>query len=125
MNLSKSGSKSNNTKQRRFSARSKFKAIQALRFISILNEDHKWTDDCNSLWRYLYCISEMQELRLPCSEETLAEAIGYNAQVSSDTISSTGDMAMPVEPDPRLLVRTFLRDEGQQSAVSELCRSVI
>lgn len=83
-----------------------------------------WTTDDENLWKYLFCLSEMQELRLPCSEETLASAIGFDLSYLQDDLQVTSNR-IAIESDPRLLVRTLLRDEGHQSAVSELCRLLI
>lgn len=82
--LARSGGKSG--KARRFTCRSKFRAIQALRFCPPPNAgeeknqfvSYSWTSEDNDLWSFLYCMSELQELRLPCSEETLGEALGVS-----------------------------------------------
>lgn len=130
--LAKSNGKSG--KARRFTSRSKFRAIQALRFFPscenvVFNSNdnnniisYVWTPEDNDLWRFLFCISELQELRLPCSEETLGESIGVSLTDHQPIITPSG---MPGIHDPRLLIRTLLRDEGHQTEVSELCRDIL
>jgi hypothetical protein len=93
--LAKSGGKAG--KARRFTCRSKYRAIQALRYFpspprgggggdkkgdkdnstgSIIS--YSWTAEDHDLWAFLYCMSELQELRLPCSDETLGHALGIS-----------------------------------------------
>jgi hypothetical protein len=140
LGLARSSSKAN--KARRLTVRPKFRAIQALRFfpsgssavsgssISHATGSFVWTRQEEELWSFLYCLSEVHELRLPCSEEVLAASIGYEIREGSDqdtgvqTISrSARDQVAPAgASESRLLVKTLLRDEGHQSAVSELCR---
>jgi hypothetical protein len=99
-------------RSKRNTARSRFRAVQALRFIY---ED--WNIFSSTHWRLLYCLSEVQELRLSCSEDTLAEGLG--CVVASDVLSIKHSES---KNNYRLLIRTLLRDEGHESSVSELCR---
>ena len=128
--------------------------MQALRFLPVRSAGPERTAAAGSvgsgfvwgraeedLWSYLFCLSEVHELRLPCSEEVLAAAIGYelrdcpSGDQDSSSISSTssaqtfsrrsagGDQAIPATTagaaagrasESRLLVKTLLRDEGHQ-----------
>lgn len=86
--LAKSGGKAG--KARRFTSRSKLRAAQALRYFPVAAGDIKtvhasksvpsypWSSVDDELWRLLYCTSELQELRLPCTEESLAKALGVS-----------------------------------------------
>ena len=63
-----------------------------------------------SLIPFIYCLSELHETRLPCSEEVLMEAL---TSLSSPSQNSTkGDTIQHARTDARLLVRTWLHDEG-------------
>jgi hypothetical protein len=92
---------------RRFSARSRFRASQGLYYLNLMGEDN-----FGGLRRYLFCLSEMLETRLQCSEESLALAVGYSASGS-------------LSPNPVSLVRTWMRDEGGLAQAMELGRDVL
>jgi hypothetical protein len=127
--------------QRRLTARSKFRAIQGLMFLDKASRRLNWDEQVmydmpeetrkalsvldNSrlmgrLRGYLYCLAELQELRLPCSEETLADAIGFDL-----VESSSGGVSQSRQANPSSLVNTWLHDEGDDSAVCELSRDVL
>lgn len=98
----------NGTKSaRRFSARSRFRACQGRFYLNLMSEDN-----CRGLRSYLFCLSEMLETRLQCSEESLALAVGYSASES-------------LIPNPVSLVRTWMRDEGGLAQAMELGRDVL
>lgn len=126
--------------QRRLTARSKFRAIQGLFFLDIttrkqsldleviqdLPEETKkclFALDNNKLMGrlrgFLYCLAELQELRLPCSEDTLADALGFDL---GDSVEGT---QASKRANPSSLVSTWLHDEGHDSAVCELSRDVL
>lgn len=116
--------------QRRLTARSKLRGIQAIFFVghtsaselSRSTNTSKRRPDLCSLRGYLFCLAELQELRLPSSEETLAEAVGFSLS-SFPVDDSTPVSASP--PNPYPLVSTWLHDEGHHSDVCELARDVI
>ena len=80
--LARSGGKSG--KARRFTSRSKLRAVQALKYFpspsnggeAKIIASYDWSSNDSNLWSFLYCWSEVQELRLPCSEETLGQSLG-------------------------------------------------
>ena len=63
-----------------------------------------------SLIPFIYCLSELHETRLPCSEEVLMEALTSLSSLSQN--STKGDNIQHARTDARLLVRTWLHDEG-------------
>ena len=63
-----------------------------------------------SLIPFIYCLSELHETRLPCSEEVLMEALTSLSSLAQN--SSKGDTTQHAHTDARLLVRTWLHDEG-------------
>lgn len=73
--------------------------------------------DTNKLRHYLFCLCELQQTRLLCSEEALADAVGYTMS-SLAALTASG-------ADPRPLVRTWLRDEGDRCEAVELARDVL
>jgi hypothetical protein len=80
-----------------------------------------------SLGGYLFCLAELQELRLPSSEETLADAIGFTADIPAGeaTATSSAPVIVTPSPNPSPLVSTWLHDEGHHSDVCELARDVL
>ena len=125
--------------QRRLTARSKFRAIQGVLFLDSANRKLSLdgtmslpidmpaeTRNCVSVLDsdtymrrmrgYLFCLAELQELRLPCSEETLADAVGFDAEAAPTS---------HVQSNAGPLVNTWLHDEGHDSAVCELSRDVL
>lgn len=152
---------------RRLTARSKYRACQALYYLELAGSSSS-SSTCKSsspppslspsslssspvdshvdtmveltLFRdYLYCLSEMNEIRLSCSEESLQAAMSVWIDGSSCSIhrslaageqqsmpsssSSRASSALPA--DPRSLVRTWLHDEGTHCEVVELCRDLL
>lgn len=118
---------------RRLTSRSKFRAIQAINFLNIGNEyellstitgDKLCVDNINDssllkldkLKLYLYCLSELQELRLPCSEETLLMSLGLldNGLKHDSHICN---------PSP--LIKTWIYDEGNHIEVIDLSRDLL
>ena len=65
---------------------------------------------------FLFCLAELQETRLPCSEEALMEALTH-LPPSSQGHSNGATLA---RTDARLLVRTWLHDEGCHREVPHL-----
>ena len=129
---------------RRLTARSKYRACQALYYLELAGccksspsssspiDSHTDTVEELTLFRdYLYCLSEMNEIRLSCSEESLQASM--SVRINSDCsihrlavveeLSSSKVSALPA--DPRSLVRTWLHDEGAHCEVVELCRDLL
>lgn len=126
-------------------ARSKFRAVQAILFLPQLpqvvekgenfNEEQlKWLPllrDMNYLYSlrgYLYCLAELQELRIPCSEETLAYALQHDTNAySSGTHSGSTTTTKSSELSDQIisLVNTWIHDEGHHSDVCELSRDLL
>lgn len=115
--------------QRRLTARSKLRAVQAVLFTGHVMPLHQTGQNCfdfkslRSLGGYLFCVAELQELRLPSSEETLADAIGFNIREATGEGSS--DSPVKLFPNPSPLVNTWIHDEGHHSDVCELARDVL
>lgn len=127
---------------RRLTARSKYRACQALYYLELAGcnsspslpmDSHADTMDELTLFRdYLYCLSEMNEIRLSCSEESLQASMSVRIDgdcsihrtvaVVEEQFSSNAS-ALPA--DPRSLVRTWLHDEGAHCEVVELCRDLL
>ena len=143
---------------RRLTARSKYRACQALYYLELAGsccksspssspsspssslspvDSHVDTVDELTLFRdYLYCLSEMNEIRLSCSEESLQASM--SVRIDSDCSihralplplaeeqSSSLRASSLLLADPRSLVRTWLHDEGAHCEVVELCRDVL
>jgi hypothetical protein len=116
---------------RRLTSRSRFRAAQSLLFANTptqnLKNQNSQLHDTKSMQcirNYVFCLAELHELRLPCGESTVAYAIGLhsmadNAPQDKEPISQSGE----INPCP--LVNTWLRDEGEQSDVCELCRDIL
>ena len=66
--------------------------------------------ELTSLAPFIYCLAELQETRLPCSEEVLMKALTCPPSASSG--ASSVDNLQHTRTDARLLVRTWLHDEG-------------
>lgn len=128
---------------RRLTARSKYRACQALYYLELAGccksspssspiDSHADTVDELTLFRdYLYCLSEMNEIRLSCSEDSLQASMSvwidsdcsiHRAAVVEE-LSLSRASALPA--DPRSLVRTWLHDEGAHCEVVELCRDLL
>ena len=118
--------------QRRLTARSKLRAIQAVLFTGhsppVCTPNSSGTASgtgpvqvpVRALGGFLFCLAEMQELRLPSTEATLAAAVGFH-------LGEADAMASPSEvvPNPSPLVSTWLHDEGHHADVCELARDVL
>ena len=64
---------------------------------------------------FLFCLAELQETRLSCSEEALLEALTWKRSQSQATLQ--GGVGSHARTDARLLVRTWLHDEGYHREV--------
>jgi hypothetical protein len=121
--------------QRRLTARSKFRAIQAILFTGNNRSSSSSSNGgggnaaaLRSLGGYLFCLAELQELRLPSSEQTLADAVGFSLATldeTADTTASSSTSIVTPTPTPSPLVSTWLHDEGHHSDVCELARDVL
>lgn len=90
-----------------------------------------------SLRGYLYCLSELQELRIPCSEETLSYALQHDINSYNSNSSSTNSTTSINNNDHNhnnshsnydqiiSLVNTWIHDEGHHSDVCELGRDIL
>ena len=88
--------------QRRLTTRSRLRAAAALNLANHSPEYQRDLEcrDIRSTLQVLYCFAQLQETRIPCSEETLVEAL-------------RGPQSSAIESrriDPYLLVRTWLHD---------------
>lgn len=126
---------------RRLTARSKFRAAQALSYLHSALPVGPETDvvELDLFTSYLYCLCELQEIRLPCSEDSLLDAMGLKitdgriSSVSQNTSNNESDgMAGKSNngcgfssADPRALVRTWIHDEGAHVEVVELARDLL
>ena len=64
---------------------------------------------------FLYCLAELQETRLSCSEEALMDSL--TCLPSTTQPYSQGEIGRHARTDARLLVRTWLHDEGYHREV--------
>lgn len=106
---------------RRLTARSKFRAAQALFFLQSAATTTSSSADRFELTQhksFLYCLAELQEIRLSCAEDSLLDALGM--KISDGVIA-----CVPSGADPRALVRTWLHDEGSHVDVVELARDLL
>jgi hypothetical protein len=129
---------------RRLTARSKHRAAQALYFLQPFvpltaaptaaaggggdagaGAGAGGMADLGQFKAYLYCLAEMQELRLPCSEDSLLDAMGLRVLDFRIVPAAGGGAAGAVGADPRALVRTWIHDEGVHSEVVELARDLL
>lgn len=122
---------------RKLTARSRLRAAVALSFLgesagSSSSQSAALTvaDSClgmslSVVRSYLYCLSELQEIRLPCAEGTLLCVITGSAGPIDAMDKENVAAVCPSESDPALLVRTWLHDEGQHGDVTELCRDLL
>lgn len=67
------------------------------------------------------CLAEMHEIRIPCLDNTLYEALGYGIETKE------GLLQLHVRQDANVmsLVKTWLHDEGDQPCVMEMCRDLM
>jgi hypothetical protein len=88
--------------------------------------------DLNRMVPFLECLAELQETRLPCSEEVLMDALCSPPSISStfpcSLIAAVTDEEKEKEKekkvtrtDVRVLVRTWLHDEGSHQEVGKCC----
>ena len=91
-------------------------------------------NDLNCMMSFLECLAELQETRLPCSEEALMDALrpsmSYTTTASFSSPSSSSSAATVkgkmkeqrhARADARALVRTWLHDEGYHQEVTSFC----
>ena len=116
---------------RRFTSRSRLRAVLAVVFLhyewrqrdgtreesKAIGCQEKNEISLSSLTAFLLCLSELQQIRLTCTEETLEMAIKQARFSVAEAVKSSVDVLS--------LVRTWLYDEGTHSDVSELCRDVL
>jgi hypothetical protein len=109
---------------RRLTARSKYRAAQALSFLQATRTS---TDTMEvKLYRsFLYCLCELQEIRLPCSEQSLLDAMGLKVEEYKISSLTQEPSKVFAAADPRSLVRTWLHDEGAHVEVVELARDLL
>lgn len=87
--------------------------------------------DLNCMMPFLECLAELQETRLPCSEEALMDALRPSMSYATTAsflspLSSSSSAAVNVKmkeqrharADARALVRTWLHDEGYHQEVT-------
>ena len=90
--------------------------------------------DLNCMMPFLECLAELQETRLPCSEEALMDALRpsmscattasflspLSSSLSSSSVAVKGKMKEQrhARADARALVRTWLHDEGYHQEVT-------
>lgn len=112
---------------RRLTSRSKYRACQALSYLQMnhhielddMKKTFNTTNELNLFLNYLYCLSEMHEIRLPCSDELLQDAMGLTM------VTDTNEIQKVHACDPRALVRTWIHDEGIHLEVVELARDLL
>ena len=97
----------------KITARGRFRCAQAVFYLRSIHQLKTQT----SLRHYLLCLGEVKESRMICSEETLATALGHAFACDQSSVVST--------PDPSMLIRTWIRDEGHHTNVMELCRDLL
>ncbi|KAJ1440254.1 hypothetical protein B484DRAFT_476719 [Ochromonadaceae sp. CCMP2298] len=116
---------------RRLTARSKYRAVQALLFLepapgmgavgaggADAGEAEAHRQELLRFKSYVYCLAEMQEIRLPCTEDSLLDAMGLRLLDFRIVLATAVS-------DPRPLVRTWVHDEGAHVDVVELCRDLL
>ena len=134
---------------KRFTSRSRLRASIALLLFpysistNVTGSSINVSTDLNDILNYtnyLYCLSEMQEIRLSSSEDSLLDALGYMNEITTkpstnttivqlrDKILSgvTGTNTTSFSPlsSGRSLILTWLHDEGQHRDVIELAADV-
>lgn len=114
------------TRKLTHTARSKFRAAQSLLFLRNMdfsNSEIVTLSDvisCNVVelsrkHKYFYCLSELKETRLLCSDEALGDALGVNLHPHFSL----------TDCDPVPLVKTWIHDEGDVVEAMELARDVL
>jgi hypothetical protein len=112
-------------RQRRLTSRSRFRAAQALYYLTSTASSAVDRAELGLYLAYLYCLCELQEIRLPCSEESLLTAMGLKI-VDHSILPADGSAASGFAlADPGPLVRTWLHDEGGHAEVVELARDLL
>lgn len=112
---------------RRLTARSRFRAAQSLVYLrfNAANEGlFESYSDLNRYQQFLYCLSEMQEIRLSCTEESLMDALDYKLSDFVLLPTTTDGGKSSARTDAKSLVRTWIHDEGTHVEVVELARDV-
>jgi hypothetical protein len=125
-----------NKVMRRITSRSRLRASMAIYHqLNQVSVKSVGVDVFNYL-RYLYCLAEMQELRLSSTEQSLSMALGLTFSATSSAESENKQAASPVATivsqntlltyqSTRSLLFTWLHDEGHHCAVVELARDVL
>ena len=129
---------------RRLTARSKYRAAQALwllqhapltlsasssmgsemRVLSLLDQGNSSVMLLDKHRSYLYCLAELQETRLLCSEQSLGDALGV--LIPTNTGKSASQVLIKVTAgDPRPLVQTWIHDESHLCEALELGRDIL
>ena len=78
--------------------------------------------------KFLCCLSEIHETRLLCTEESLLQALGMQPQLRgalSATPAVSARTGGGAAADPRPLILTWLKDEGDRVDAVELCRDLL
>lgn len=107
---------------RRLTARSRLRAVQSLNFLckggaSAATEKRSMSAPLH----YLNCLAELQETRVLCSEQSLADALG----VAMSNLASESEVRWIDKAEPGPLVQTWLHDEGASADAVELARDVL
>lgn len=114
---------------RRLTGRSRLRSALALRFLGLSHtgngSDCSLPDssDLGNYVSYLYCMSEMHEIRLTSSEDSLLQAFGF--RLEEYNLHSVDSNAIKGCANPRSLVRTWIQDEGIHLEVVELSRDLL
>jgi hypothetical protein len=99
------------------------------------NGQGEYSLELNRMVPFLECLAELQETRLPCSEEVLMDALCSPPSISSTFPSSSCSLISVVtdkekekekkvtRTDVRVLVRTWLHDEGSHQEVGKECNN--
>lgn len=106
----------------RMTARSRYRAALASKLLNTSSDDTT-IQNINSYKSFFCCFSEMQEIRLPCMEESLLYAFGY--QKIDGNLQFVDDKTTDRVSTVISLVRTWLLDEGTYCETAELCRDLL
>lgn len=108
---------------RRLTARSRLRAVLALLCLRARDggrQDREAASSLHCTQAFLFCLAELQETRLLCSEESLMDALGIGVATeltghedagsvaSKAGIKDAGALYWTGSPDPRPLVMTWL-----------------
>jgi hypothetical protein len=134
-----------NRAMRRITSRSRFRAAQAYHILIHSHALHRnlqqldLNDTVENLYlsatdvqswtrlrRYLYCLSELHDSRILCSEENLALALGVIDVIAPESATNmTHQKTIHGYSDPRQLIMTWLHDESDNIDAIELARDVL